>query len=79
MAYISYKKIDEVGRVVLPKDIRKEMDLHINDMLKIDIDNGKIIITKADKSCIFCGKTSSLKSYLGKTVCESCIKELNNS
>ncbi|MCH5303460.1 MAG: AbrB family transcriptional regulator, partial [Ruminococcus sp.] len=60
-------------------DIRKEMGLQINDMLKIDVNNGQIIITKADDSCVFCGKTSKLKSYRGKTVCESCIKELNNS
>lgn len=79
MAYTSYKKIDDVGRVVLPKDIRDELNLKINEMLKIDVDKNKIIITKAEDTCVFCGKTSSLKSYRGKTVCEKCIEELNNS
>ncbi len=77
MAYTSYKKIDDVGRVVLPKDIRDELGLSINEMLKLDVENNRIIITKAENTCVFCGKTSSLKSYMGKTVCEKCVKELN--
>ncbi len=77
MAYTSYKKIDDVGRVVLPKDIRDELGLSINEMLKLDVENNRIIITKAENTCVFCGKTSGLKSFKGKTVCEKCVKELN--
>lgn len=79
MVYTSYKKIDDVGRVVLPKDFRDELGLKINDMLKLDVEEGKIIISKADSVCVFCGKASGLKSYMGKTVCENCIKKLNKS
>lgn len=79
MAYTSYKKIDDVGRVVLPKDIREEVGLRLNDMLKIDVENEKIVISKAEDTCVFCGKPEQLKKFMGKTVCESCVKELNNS
>lgn len=79
MAYTSFKKIDDVGRVVLPKDIRDELGLKINDVLKIDVDNNRIILSKAEQTCVFCGKTSSLKSFRGKTVCEKCVKQLNAS
>ncbi len=79
MIYTSYKKIDDVGRVVLPKDIRDELNIRINDMLKIDVEDNRIILSKAEQTCLFCGKTSSLKSFRGKTVCEKCIEQLNNT
>lgn len=79
MVYTSYKKIDDVGRVVLPKDVREKLGLRINDMLKIDVENERIILTKAVDSCVFCGKSDKLKEYMGKTVCESCINKLNNT
>ncbi|MEE3429178.1 MAG: AbrB/MazE/SpoVT family DNA-binding domain-containing protein [Ruminococcus sp.] len=79
MAYTSYKKIDDVGRVVLPKDVREELGLRINDMIKIDVEKDTIVIRKAEESCVFCGKNGSLKHYMGKTVCANCIKQLNNT
>lgn len=77
MVYTSYKKIDEVGRIVLSKDIRRELDLGINEMLKIDVEGNRIIITKAQPDCVFCGKTSELISHMGKCVCKSCLKALS--
>ena len=44
MIYTSYKKIDEVGRIVISKDIRKRLDLGINELLKIDVEDNKIVI-----------------------------------
>ncbi len=79
MAYTSYKKIDDVGRVVLPKDIREELGLRINDVIKIDVKNESIVISKADETCFFCGNKSALKHFKGKTICEKCVKELNNT
>lgn len=76
MIYTSYKKIDEVGRIVLPKDIRKKLDLDANDMLKIDVEDNRVIITKAEPDCIFCSSTENLKSFMGKSVCGECIKKL---
>ena len=79
MIYTSFKKIDDVGRVVLPKDIREKLGLRLNDMIKIDVENDRIVITKAEHTCVFCGKSSGLRSFMGKTVCEDCIKTLNNT
>lgn len=76
MIFTSYKKIDDVGRVVLSKDIRRELDLRTNDMLKIDVEDGRIVISKAEQTCVFCGKTQDLKSFKGKTVCAACISQL---
>lgn len=79
MIYKSYKKIDEVGRVVLPKDIRNKIGINIGDILEMDIDEDKIIIKKAEQTCIFCGSTENLESFKGKNICKNCIKLLNNS
>ena len=79
MIYKSYKKIDEVGRVVLPKDIRNKIGINIGDILEMDIDKDKIIIKKAEQTCIFCGSTENLESFKGKNICKNCIKLLNNS
>ena len=79
MAYTSYKKIDDVGRVVLPKDVREELGLRINDVIKIDVEKDKIIITKAEETCLFCGNKSGLIHFKGKTICGKCVKDLNNT
>ena len=78
MHYICYKKIDDLGRVVVPKEIREALDIRLNETVKFDVEGDKIVITKADQTCIFCGKSENLKSYKGKTVCADCIKNLNN-
>ncbi len=79
MHYTCYKKIDDVGRVVVPKELREALDIRLNETVKFDIEDDKIVISKADQTCIFCGRTDSLKSYRGKTVCSECIKNLNNT
>lgn len=79
MIYTSYKKIDEVGRIVLPKDIRNKLDLHINEVIKIDVEDNKIVITKAEQTCAFCGTTDNLESFRGKNICTKCIRELNKT
>lgn len=79
MIYTSYKKIDEVGRIVLPKDIRNKLDLRINEILKIDVEDNKIVISKAEQTCTFCGATENLESFKGKNICNDCICQLNRS
>ena len=52
MAYTSYKKIDDVGRVVLPKDVREELGLRINDMLRIETENDRIVIATGEPALL---------------------------
>lgn len=77
LIYKSYKVLDIAGRLVIPKDFRRALGLEIGDSVLLEIDDGKIIVKKAEQSCVFCGKTSGLKSYMGKTVCEDCIKKIS--
>lgn len=78
MIYKTYKPIDSVGRIVIPKDFRDAVGFKEFEDLLIEVEDGRIVLSKAEQSCVFCGKTSGLKSYMGKTVCEKCVKALNN-
>lgn len=77
MIYTSYKKIDEAGRVVISKDIRKKLSIKSNDILKLDVEGNAIVIKKAEPSCEFCGSEENLVEYMGKCICNSCVDALS--
>ena len=70
------RKIDELGRVVLPIELRRTYDLAVKDAIEIYTEDDKIILKKFQKSCIFCGETEDLTDYKGKTICSKCLEEL---
>lgn len=70
------RKIDELGRIVLPMEIRKAMDIQEKDSLEIFTDNGRIILQKYSPSCIFCLNSDQLVSYNDKKICPSCLEIL---
>lgn len=70
------RKVDELGRIVLPIELRRTLNIGIEDPVAIFVDGNTIILRKHETSCIFCGGTQDLTVYMNKNVCESCIKEL---
>lgn len=70
-------KIDKLGRIVVPKPLRTQFDLKIDDTIELFTDDQSIILRKYRKSCIFCGGDEELIDYQGKTVCKRCAAELN--
>ena len=70
------RKVDELGRIVLPKEIRKSLGLGIRSAVDLYVDGEKLIITKTKNECIFCNSRDNLVEYKGKSVCEKCIEEL---
>ena len=73
---IFVRKIDELGRVVLPIELRKSLDIKERDCLEICLDDTGISIKKAKPSCVFCNSVINLKSFCGKDICNNCIKKL---
>jgi transcriptional pleiotropic regulator of transition state genes len=63
------RKVDELGRVVIPVDIRRTMDIEIKDGIEIFVDNDRIILMKYKPSyeCVFCGSTENVGEFKGKT------------
>lgn len=72
------RKIDELGRIVLPIEIRRKFNIDYKDTLDIYIEDDKIILKKYEPSCIFCGESEGVKQFKGKNICPACAKELMN-
>lgn len=70
------RKIDELGRVVLPKELRNCMDIQEGDPLEIYTDGDFIMLKKYEPACIFCGNAKNVKRIHDKNICSDCIKEL---
>ena len=71
-----YCKLDELGRVVLPIELRRTMDLNIHDTVEIFVEDDKIILKKYHPACIFCGDARDVTTFKGKLVCVNCLREL---
>lgn len=69
--------IDELGRVVIPKSIRKKLAIEEGDPLEFKIEDGSIVITPDKSRCTFCLSEGELIKFKGKVICKSCIDELN--
>ena len=72
------RKVDELGRIVLPKELRKTLSIDIKDSLEIYVEGEHIILKKYAPSCIFCGEAKDVNNYKGKNICASCLNELKN-
>jgi transcriptional pleiotropic regulator of transition state genes len=72
------RKVDELGRIVLPIELRRNLDIEERDSLEIYMDGERIILQKYEASCIFCGAERELLNHKGKNVCANCIRELTN-
>ncbi|MBQ7547226.1 MAG: AbrB/MazE/SpoVT family DNA-binding domain-containing protein [Clostridia bacterium] len=74
------RRIDHVGRIVLPKELRRLFDLVDNeDSLEIFVEDDKIILKKYEPACVFCSSADDVVDYMGKKVCRECIEKLNGS
>ena len=70
------RKVDELGRVVLPVELRRTLQIEERDSLEISLNGESIILQKQQNSCIFCGSKEDLLPFSGKQVCENCRKAL---
>ena len=70
------RKIDELGRIVLPISIRQNMDINEKDALEIFIDGDRIILQKYHPSCIFCTNADNVVYYNGKRICTECLAKI---
>ncbi|WP_436514036.1 AbrB/MazE/SpoVT family DNA-binding domain-containing protein [Clostridium thermobutyricum] len=69
------RKIDDLGRVVIPKELRRTLNINECDPLEIFIEDESIILKKYNPGCIFCGEFKDITNFKNKIVCKKCIKE----
>ena len=72
------RKVDELGRIVLPIELRRTLDIAERDELEIYLDDDKVVLKKYEPSCIFCGSSCGLVTYHGRNVCMGCIENMSN-
>ena len=70
------RKVDELGRVVIPIEIRNQFNIAEKDPIEIYVDGSTIILKKYEPNCIFCGNTENLAAYNDKLICENCSKKI---
>ena len=70
------RKVDELGRIVLPIELRRNLDIAERDELEIYVENDRIVLQKFEPSCVFCASSYGLVNYRGKNVCAECAQNL---
>lgn len=70
------RRVDELGRVVIPIEIRNQFDIVEKDPIEIYVQGSSIILKKFEQNCIFCGNTNDLLTYQDKLICEKCASKI---
>jgi len=74
------RKVDELGRIVIPIELRRTLDIDIKDALEIYTEGDSIILKKYTPDCILCSENdNNLVNFKGKWICKSCLKDLKKS
>ena len=72
------RKVDGLGRVVLPIELRRNLSIGEKDALEIYVEQDTIILKKYEPACIFCGQAKNVKYIKGKNICPACLEEISN-
>jgi transcriptional pleiotropic regulator of transition state genes len=70
------RKVDDLGRIVLPVELRRLHGIQTGDALEISVDGDAIVLRKLNVGCTFCSALEGLVTYRDRAVCESCQSEL---
>ncbi len=73
------RKLDELGRIVIPIEIRTQFNLIEKDPIEIYVEDSCIILKKFQPNCIFCGNTEELEEFKGKLICSKCKNKIKNN
>ncbi len=70
------RRIDSVGRFVLPIELRRTLEIADNDSLEVFIEDNTIILKKYQPACIFCGNARDVSTYKGHNICTNCVQDM---
>lgn len=78
MDFMTSRKVDELGRVVIPIELRNALNIKPADAVDISLRGNEIVLTASAKRCCICGSTDDLKGIENRFVCGECVKKLNS-
>ena len=70
------RRVDELGRIVLPIELRRTLEIAERDSLEIYVEGSTIILKKYEPACIFCGDAKDVVNYKGRSICRTCLDEM---
>lgn len=70
------RRIDDLGRVVIPVEMRRVLDMGEREALSISLENNAIVLRRAHAGCVFCGSGKDVVDFRGKLVCPRCARQL---
>ena len=70
------RKVDELGRIVLPIELRRTLEINERDALEIYVDGNQVILKKYEPACIFCNEVGDVQQFKGRNICRHCLDEL---
>ena len=73
------RKVDELGRVVLPIELRRSLYIEEKDALEIYVDGNSVILKKYEPDCIFCGNAREVVNFKGKNICSACLRDMKKA
>ena len=71
------RKVDELGRIVLPIELRRTLGIEEKDRIEMFVDGESMILRKYQPACIFCDNAKDIINYKGKNICPDCIRAMN--
>lgn len=70
------RKVDELGRIVLPVELRRTLGIEVKDPLEIFVEGESIVLKAYRPCCIFCGEVDDVEEFNGKKICKKCIAKI---
>ena len=71
------RKVDELGRIVLPSELRKSLRIEVKDSLEIYTSGDSVILKKYLPACVFCGEANYIITFKGKNICKNCLRQVS--
>lgn len=72
------RNIDELGRIVIPKELRNKMDMHEGSSVEIFTEDNKICMRRFYTGCHFCGSNFNVSAFKDKFICQTCLEEIKS-
>lgn len=70
------RTIDRLGRIVVPVEFRRALAIGDHDLVEISLETDRIVLTRVDRTCVFCGSTAELREHRNRLVCKTCVRSL---
>ena len=70
------RKVDNLGRVVIPQELRNALEIHGGDQVELRLECDALVLRKFAPGCVFCGEEANLAEFEGKFVCSHCLRNL---